>query len=64
VRNRSYLCPASRAEWISYCVFFLKQLFGFSPNSYYRDVLVLFAFIAGFGVGVVTVVWIWVRETR
>jgi len=42
----------------------MQLLFGFSPNGYYRDVLVLFAFIAGFGVGVVTVVWIWVRETR
>jgi len=40
------------------------QLFGFDPNNYYRDVLVIFAFIAGFGVSVIAVVWIWVRETR
>jgi hypothetical protein len=49
-----------RAEWR---FSFFKQLFGFTPNYYYRDVLVLFAFIAGFSVGVVAVVWIWVRET-
>lgn len=42
----------------------MHLLFGFTSNHYYRDVLVLFAFIAGFGVGVVAVVWIWVRETR
>ncbi|KAH9992457.1 hypothetical protein BJV77DRAFT_1060460 [Russula vinacea] len=42
----------------------MHLLFGFDANNYYRDVLVLFAFIAGFGAGVVAVVWIWVRETR
>jgi len=42
----------------------MNLLFGFSPNNYYRDVLVIFAFIAGFGFGVVTVVWTWVREVR
>ncbi|KAI9508809.1 hypothetical protein F5148DRAFT_1351131 [Russula earlei] len=42
----------------------MNILFGFDAQNYYRDVLVLFAFIAGFGVGVVVVVWIWVRETR
>ena len=40
------------------------QLFGFGANNYYRDVLVLFAFIAGFGVGVIFVVWLKVRERR
>jgi len=42
----------------------MHLLFGFDENSYYRDVLVLFAFITGFGVSLVAVVWIWVRETR
>ena len=42
----------------------LAQLFGFGANSYYRDVLVLFAFIAGFGLGVIFVVWAKVRERR
>ncbi|KAI0282455.1 P-loop containing nucleoside triphosphate hydrolase protein, partial [Russula aff. rugulosa BPL654] len=42
----------------------MHLLFGFTSTHYYRDVLVLFAFIAGFGVSVVAVVWIWVRETR
>ncbi|GLB35512.1 putative ABC-2 type transporter [Lyophyllum shimeji] len=31
----------------------MNLLFGFGANNYYRDVLVLFAFIAGFGVGVI-----------
>ncbi|KAI0263756.1 hypothetical protein BC834DRAFT_924835 [Gloeopeniophorella convolvens] len=42
----------------------MNLLFGFGANNYYRDVLVLFAFIAGFGAAVIAVVWIWVRETR
>ncbi|KAI0255316.1 hypothetical protein BJV78DRAFT_1119618 [Lactifluus subvellereus] len=42
----------------------LRLLFGFDPKNYYRDVLVLFAFIVGFGAAVITVVWVWVRETR
>jgi len=42
----------------------LIQLFGFGANNYYRDVLVIFAFIAGFGLGVIVVVWIKVRERR
>ncbi|KAI0700493.1 hypothetical protein C8T65DRAFT_657534 [Cerioporus squamosus] len=42
----------------------MQTLFGFGANNYYRDVLVLFAFIAGFGVGVVFVVWLKVRERR
>ncbi|KAJ6500671.1 hypothetical protein C8R45DRAFT_76765 [Mycena sanguinolenta] len=42
----------------------MNLLFGFGDNNYYRDVLVLFAFIAGFGVGVIMVVWLRVRERR
>jgi len=33
-------------------------------NNYYRDVLVLFAFIAGLGIAVIAVVWFKVRERR
>ncbi|KAJ4475603.1 hypothetical protein J3R30DRAFT_3294740 [Lentinula aciculospora] len=40
----------------------MNLLFGFGENNYYRDVLVLFAFIAGFGLSVVGIVWIKVRE--
>jgi len=42
----------------------MNLLFGFGPNNYYRDVLVLFAFIAGFGVSLIAVVWWAVRERR
>ncbi|KAL0572574.1 hypothetical protein V5O48_009394 [Marasmius crinis-equi] len=42
----------------------MNLLFGFGSNNYYRDVLVLFAFIAGFGLGVIGVVWLRVRERR
>ncbi|KAF8352217.1 hypothetical protein F5887DRAFT_934420 [Amanita rubescens] len=42
----------------------LQLLFGFDQQNYYRDVLVLFAFIAGFGVCVIAVVWWKVREKR
>ncbi|THH31853.1 hypothetical protein EUX98_g2335 [Antrodiella citrinella] len=42
----------------------MNLLFGFGANNYYRDVLVLFAFIAGFGLGVIGVVWLRVRERR
>ncbi|KAG7453130.1 ABC transporter [Guyanagaster necrorhizus] len=42
----------------------MNLLFGFGSNNYYRDVLVLFAFIAGFGLGVIGVVWFKVRERR
>ncbi|GBE82781.1 Probable ATP-dependent [Sparassis crispa] len=42
----------------------MQMLFGFGENNYYRDVLVLFAFIAGFGLGVIGVVWFKVRERR
>lgn len=40
------------------------KLFGFGMNNYYRDVLVLFAFIAGLGIAVIAVVWLKVRERR
>ncbi|KAJ7491144.1 hypothetical protein FB451DRAFT_1222203 [Mycena latifolia] len=42
----------------------MNLLFGFGANNYYRDVLVLFAFIAGFGLGVIGIVWLRVRERR
>ncbi|KAJ7684484.1 hypothetical protein DFH06DRAFT_1073176 [Mycena polygramma] len=42
----------------------MNLLFGFGANNYYRDVLVLFAYIAGFGLGVIGVVWLRVREQR
>ncbi|KAM5542745.1 hypothetical protein V8D89_003706 [Ganoderma adspersum] len=42
----------------------MQTLFGFGANNYYRDVLVLFAFIAGFGLGVIFIVWAKVRERR
>jgi hypothetical protein len=42
----------------------MQLLFGFGLNNYYRDVLVLFAFIAGFGLGVIGVVWFKMRERR
>ncbi|KAF9063699.1 hypothetical protein BDP27DRAFT_1393878 [Rhodocollybia butyracea] len=42
----------------------MNLLFGFGENNYYRDVLVLFAFIAGFGLSVIGVVWVRVREQR
>lgn len=42
----------------------MNLLFGFGSNNYYRDVLVLFAFIAGFGIGVILVVTFRLRERR
>jgi len=42
----------------------MQLLFGFGLNNYYRDVLVLFAFIAGFALAVIAVVWFTVRERR
>lgn len=42
----------------------MELLFGFDPNAYYRDVLVLFAFIAGLGLLVIGMVWYKVREQR
>jgi hypothetical protein len=42
----------------------LPQLFGFSDDAYYRDVLVFCAFIGGFVVMVIFAVWIKVKERR
>ncbi|KXN92002.1 ATP-binding cassette sub-family G member 2 [Leucoagaricus sp. SymC.cos] len=42
----------------------MNTLFGFGSGNYYRDILVLFAFIAGFGLGVIGIVWLKVRERR
>ncbi len=42
----------------------VAQLFGFGQNNYYRDVLVLFAYIVGFAISVIFVVWLKVRERR
>ncbi|KAF5371340.1 hypothetical protein D9758_004088 [Tetrapyrgos nigripes] len=42
----------------------MQMLFGFGQGNYYRDVLVLFAFIAGFGLSVIGVVYFKVRERR
>ncbi|KAH9483668.1 ABC transporter G family member [Psilocybe cubensis] len=35
----------------------MNLLFGFGLNNYYRDVLIHVAFIGGFGIGVIGVVW-------
>lgn len=40
------------------------KLFGFDLSSYYRDVLVLFAFNAGFGILLIAVVWLKLKEKR
>ncbi|EJU05788.1 hypothetical protein DACRYDRAFT_20168 [Dacryopinax primogenitus] len=42
----------------------MNLLFGFGDSNYYRDVLVLFAFIIGFGIATITAVWFGLRETR
>ncbi|KAG8967053.1 hypothetical protein FRC03_010801 [Tulasnella sp. 419] len=42
----------------------MELLFGFGANNYYRDVLVLFAFIAGFAVMLIISVWLLLRERR
>ncbi|WVF69150.1 hypothetical protein IAT40_003925 [Kwoniella sp. CBS 6097] len=42
----------------------MQTLFGFGLDNYYRDVLVLFAFIAGFGVILVGIVVYFLRERR
>lgn len=41
----------------------MELLFGFRPSAYYRDVLVLFAWIAGFG-ALLTVAVLRLREVR
>lgn len=42
----------------------MDTLFGFGLGHYYRNVLVLFAFIAGYGALLVMAVWFLMRETR
>ncbi|WVQ96652.1 hypothetical protein IAU59_003758 [Kwoniella sp. CBS 9459] len=42
----------------------MQTLFGFGEDNYYRDVLVLFAFIVGFGVLLVGIVVYFLRERR
>lgn len=42
----------------------MNTLLGFYQSNYYRDALVLFAFIVGFAAIVLVVVWTRVRETR
>ncbi|WWC96073.1 hypothetical protein V866_002940 [Kwoniella sp. B9012] len=42
----------------------MQTLFGFGMNNYYRDVLVLFAFIAGFAISLVFIVVYILRERR
>ncbi|KZO95147.1 hypothetical protein CALVIDRAFT_555853 [Calocera viscosa TUFC12733] len=42
----------------------MNLLFGFGDGNYYRDVLVLFAFIGAFGIALVGAVWFRLRETR
>jgi hypothetical protein len=42
----------------------MDTLFGFGLGHYYRNVLVLFAFIAGYGALLVGVVWFWLKESR
>ncbi|KAJ9120705.1 hypothetical protein QFC22_002636 [Naganishia vaughanmartiniae] len=42
----------------------METLFGFDSSHYYRDVLVLFAFLAGYSGLLVLTVWYWLRESR
>ncbi|CUA70561.1 putative ATP-dependent permease [Rhizoctonia solani] len=42
----------------------MELLFGFGGNNYYRDVLILFAWIVGLGAGVVGMVYWRLREVR
>ncbi|WVQ65812.1 uncharacterized protein L199_003990 [Kwoniella botswanensis] len=42
----------------------MQTLFGFGMNNFYRDVLVLFAFIAGFAISLVFIVVYILRERR
>lgn len=42
----------------------MQTLFGFEQSAYYRDVLVLFAFIAGFAILLVLFVLLRLREMR
>ncbi|KAF8333578.1 uncharacterized protein EI90DRAFT_3052451 [Cantharellus anzutake] len=45
-------------------VVIMQLLFGFKIDSYYRDVLVLFAFLAGFSGLLFLVIILWFRERR
>ncbi|ORY24311.1 hypothetical protein BCR39DRAFT_547449 [Naematelia encephala] len=45
-------------------IIIMQTLFGFDLGNYYRDVLVLFAFIAGFAVLLVGTVVVFLRESR
>lgn len=42
----------------------MQTLFGFEADAYYRDVLVLVAWIAGFAALLVAAVWLKLRELR
>ncbi|BGP03106.1 hypothetical protein NBRC10513v2_006830 [Rhodotorula toruloides] len=42
----------------------MQTLFGFKQNAYYRDVLVLFAFIVGFALILIATVLVRLRELR
>jgi len=42
----------------------MDTIFGFKPDAYYRDVLVLFAFLMGFALALVTTVVVKLRELR
>lgn len=58
------VCDVSSTPCNSSHLFVPSQLFGFGDNNYYRDVLVLVAYILGFGFGVIGIVWFKVRERR
>lgn len=42
----------------------METLFGFNASHYYRDVLVLFAYLAGYSALLLYVVWFWLKEAR
>jgi hypothetical protein len=42
----------------------METLFGFDASHYYRDVLVLFAYLAAYSGILLYVVWFWLRESR
>ncbi|KAJ9112366.1 hypothetical protein QFC19_000786 [Naganishia cerealis] len=42
----------------------METLFGFDSSHYYRDVLILFAFLAGYSGILVLTVWYWLKESR
>ncbi|KIY64126.1 hypothetical protein CYLTODRAFT_493393, partial [Cylindrobasidium torrendii FP15055 ss-10] len=45
-------------------VLIMETLFGFKGNAYYRDVLILAAFSIAFGLGLISVVYLRLRERR